>query len=145
MNKYDYHDLIQRVYAQGITKEGLTIDILDEIKNVIETDKIDVNCVFGIGYYSEYGGDILCAFISNMEDWKDEKCCSDYIADDVYKILTTIGFVEQEDAIWSTGNWVFTKDGQEKINQFTREEIFEKLSKVGFYYDKEFEEMMMDV
>jgi hypothetical protein len=58
-----------------------------------------------------------------------------------------MGFREQEDGIWATGDIGFDKeDGRTiRINQLSREKIYEKLSNLGFHYDEKFEYFMMDV
>ena len=143
MNKYDYRILLEKAYGEGVTQQGLTIETLAKIREVLETDKPNLLSVFGVGESEEYG-DGLCVFLSLKSVWKEEGCCSDWYddADDSYKLLKLINIHESQDGVFQFP-YVVATDSNEAL--MTREEIIKTLISYGLEYDPKFEEFMLDV
>lgn len=140
MDKYDYKILLEKVYKQGLTKEGLSNETLDSIRNALESnrDNPDISSVFGVGCTEDMEGE-LCVFVSDKSTWVNEGCCADQYYDDAAQILNEIGFAEECDGIFSQ-SMVYL----EKYRAMTRKEIIEKLSAIGLEYNEDFEKFMID-
>lgn len=141
MDKYDYKIILQKAYDEGNTQEGLTLEMLEEIRRILvdERDKPNISSVFGVGRPEDMEGE-LCVFVSDAHIWKTNGHCADMYEDDASDILHDIGFAEEMD-----GHFSQSMEYLEKYRAMTKEEIIEKLSAIGFEYDEKFEEFMLDV
>jgi len=142
MNKYDYRNMLAKAYDEGISKEGLSIDTLDDIAAMLEVDKPRLNSVFGVGYSEEYEGE-LCVFLSDASTWKDEGYCADCYddEDDSYGLLNLIGLHEACDGVFQQPYRTEANKDEVFLN---REEIIALLVSYGLEYDQKFEEFMLD-
>ena len=135
MDKYDFKILLEQAYKEGLTKEGITPEALDNLRNAIERDKPNIDSVFGVGYPEEFEGELII-FLSDANTWKNEGHCADQYYDDAADILDEIGFCHEMDGHFSRNP---------DLEPMTKEEIITKLSSIGFEYDSNFEEFMLDV
>jgi len=141
MDKYDYIVILEKAYKEGLTKNGLSNDTLDAMRNALESnvDKPKLDSVFGVGCPEDMEGE-LCIFVSDRRTWEDEGCCADQYYDKAFDILYEIGFAEETDGIFSQ-----SMDYLEKYRPMTRDEIIVKLKAIGFEYNENFEKFMLDV
>jgi hypothetical protein len=143
MNKYDYRVLLEKAYKEGITRNGVSVETLDEIATCLGHDEPNLMSVFGVGEAEEYG-DGLCVFLSLKSVWVEEECCADYYDDDddSYKLLESINIHESQDGIFQFPYDVATDSN---LALMTKEDIIKTLTSYGLEYDPKFEEFMLDV
>jgi hypothetical protein len=91
-----------------------------------------VDSVFGIGTMRDMDGEEMpCIYVSDKSTWKEEGCCSNFFEDDSYEVLCGLGFVEEQEGIWSSSDPMNLP-----INYHKR------LVDAGFTYDPDFESFM---
>jgi len=92
-----------------------------------------INSVFGLGTMTDYeDGRQICLYVSSKKEW-EKGYCSDYTEKEEANILEKLGFVSEMDAVFTL---------LPSMEQITREEAIEKLTKAGFEYDEKFEAFM---
>ena len=140
MSEYDSMILLERVYVEGITKEGLSPETLEKIRVVLEEDKPNIDSVFGVAFGPDiWEKETMYIYVSDTVTWKKDGYCSDSYYDDSYDVLQRLGFGEEMDAVFAPGCDMV------KNNEVpTKEEIIEKLISLGFKYDEDFENYMKD-
>ena len=124
MNKLaDYKLLLQRAYDEGITKEGLTVDTIDEIKTLLEEDKPEIDSVFGVAFGEDsMQRETLYVYVSDSHTWLVDGHCSDCATDDTWNVLRDMGFSEEMESVFTPSTKMIKKFGVPN-----REELIEKL------------------
>lgn len=98
--------------------------------------------IFGVNIVLEgEEGDKLYIFIEEKSVWDDEKEYDGVIRDEkIGKLLGSLGIVEESETVFSRPEKIYVGGGKYKENPFmTRQEIINKLTELGFEYNKSFE------
>ena len=101
------------------------------LKGYFEWDEDDLP-EFQEEYDEERKKSTLVVYVSDTKTWTEKKHCSDHYEDDTRDALRSIGLQEQMEGVFEQG----------KKNTMTREELIYALAKLGFIYNKDFEEYM---
>jgi len=137
MDKNDYKILLEKVYKEGLTKEGLSLKTLEEIKDILNIDSLNINSVFGVYMgINMYDKEEIRIAVSDIETWEGEGYCSDCSNDDSFEVLKDMRFSPECDGIYAP---FF-----DSTKHPTKDEIIEKLTSLGFKYSEDFENFIMD-
>lgn len=141
MNKeQEYRLLLEKAYGEGITKEGLSTDTLDEISAVLEENKPELDSVFGVAMGLDcWDKETLYVYVSDAVTWLKDGYCSDSAMDDSWNLLRDLGFAETMESVFEPSTDMIKKSGMPN-----REELIEKLKSLGLIYDEKFEIFMKD-
>ncbi|MHA1469709.1 MAG: hypothetical protein ACTSSP_04010 [Candidatus Asgardarchaeia archaeon] len=146
--KYTQANAVNQV---GIILRDNKIHTIEQLKYALEKDDVvdlspisppdleqaskcyQINSVFGIGKLPCFDDpNMFYVFVSDKDTWVNNKCCADFYSDDTSNALNDYGFGEAMDGIWESG--ILQK----------REAIWELMTKLGFEFDKSFEDFMID-
>jgi len=137
MDKNDYKILLEKVYKEGLTVEGLSLKTLEEIKDILNIDSLNINSVFGVYMGLDmWDKEEIHITVSEAKTWEEEGYCSDYTDDDSHEVLEDMGFGRLEDGIYGPS--------PDLKKHPTKDEIIEKLTSLGFKYSEDFENFIMD-
>ena len=138
MKDFDAIILLERVYVEGLTKEGLSQETLDKIRVILEENKPNIDSVFGIAYQEDYDGEeVMFVYVSDKLTWKKDGHCCDHVMDDSRNVLFDMGFAEDMESIYTPNCDLVKADAVP-----SREELKAKLINLGFEYDEAFENFM---
>ena len=112
-----------------------------------------IDCVFGFGLVSIsiYDDDNdpnvprkLCVYVSESSYWKEEEECSDYLEEESSEALWEIGLGQECEGIFSLNKQCYREGhGMVDVPQLTKDELSNKLVKMGFLYNEGFENYMI--
>ena len=140
MNYYDLVLLMEKVYIEGITNQGLSPETLDEIRVELDNSKPKIDSVFGVQLGTDYEDEeILYIYVSDTLTWKKDGHCSDRHDDNSFDVLTNLGFAQEMEGVYSS-----SIDMIRAGSVPSKEDIISKLISLGFEYDEKFEIFMKD-
>ena len=142
------HDIqpdIEKVYCGSKEK---TLDSWIELCKRMPLEDKWANCkfVFGVNVVPEWGdGEKLHVFIMRKKEWTEEEEYTGDTGPEVYNKMREIGIQQDAECHFSQPEKIYIGDEYKDVEQFSREEILDKLVELGFEYCEDFEKECVEL